>query len=195
MGATWVDPLYFLLVFSWRWLGIRLEFVGNLVILFTALFAVIQKNYGDKLHLKITAGLVGLSISYALQVSEHGCTPSPWNEDTSAYRETSPPEMMTPLYTVKPLYSNPLKYTSAYSETSPPEMRGHLYTVESLYSSPLKWGHLWNPSIPAPWNEDTSGTPLFHPLKWGHLWNPSIPQAFVCYNPFQAQCRSSSVWL
>ena len=56
-----------LLVFnSCRWLGIRLEFVGNLVVLFAALFAVIARNTGSG-HLD--AGLTGLSISYALQVS------------------------------------------------------------------------------------------------------------------------------
>ncbi len=52
-----------------RWLGVRLEFVGNLIILFTALFAVIQRNYGETLHLTTSAGLVGLAISYALQVT------------------------------------------------------------------------------------------------------------------------------
>lgn len=52
-----------------RWLAIRLEFVGNLIILFAALFAVIQRIYGHSLHLPISAGLVGLSISYALQVT------------------------------------------------------------------------------------------------------------------------------
>ncbi len=52
-----------------RWLAIRLEFVGNLVILFAALFAVIQRNYADVINLPITGGLVGLSISYALQVT------------------------------------------------------------------------------------------------------------------------------
>ena len=46
----------------------RLEFVGNLVILFAALFAVIQRNYHDQLGIRINAGLVGLSISYALRV-------------------------------------------------------------------------------------------------------------------------------
>ena len=56
-----------------RWLGVRLEIVGNLVIFFTALFATIQRNYGDQIHLPINAGLVGLSISYALQV----CTECP----------------------------------------------------------------------------------------------------------------------
>lgn len=45
-----------------RWLAIRLEFVGNLVVFFAALFAVISKNSLD-------SGLVGLSISYALNVS------------------------------------------------------------------------------------------------------------------------------
>ncbi len=53
-----------------RWLGIRLEFVGNLIIFFAALFAVIQRNFRDELNLHISAGLVGLSISYALQVTQ-----------------------------------------------------------------------------------------------------------------------------
>ena len=53
-----------------RWLAIRLEFIGNLIILFAALFAVIQSIYGESLHLPISAGLVGLSISYALQVTQ-----------------------------------------------------------------------------------------------------------------------------
>ena len=53
-----------------RWLAIRLEFVGNLIIFFAALFAVIQRNYGDELNLRINPGLVGLSISYALQITQ-----------------------------------------------------------------------------------------------------------------------------
>lgn len=44
-----------------RWLAVRLEMIGNLVILFASLFAVLSKDQD--------AGLVGLSIAYALQVN------------------------------------------------------------------------------------------------------------------------------
>ncbi|XP_023364920.1 canalicular multispecific organic anion transporter 2-like [Otolemur garnettii] len=45
-----------------RWLGIRVDFVGNCVVLFAALFAVIGRS-------SLNPGLVGLSVSYALQVT------------------------------------------------------------------------------------------------------------------------------
>lgn len=34
------------------------------------MFAAIQRNYGDELNLRINPGLVGLSISYALQITQ-----------------------------------------------------------------------------------------------------------------------------
>ncbi|KAK5971311.1 Multi drug resistance-associated protein variant [Trichostrongylus colubriformis] len=49
-----------------RWLGIRLEFIGNLVILFAALFAVISKELGWV----TSPGIIGVSISYALNITE-----------------------------------------------------------------------------------------------------------------------------
>ncbi|XP_031732915.1 ATP-binding cassette sub-family C member 2 [Anarrhichthys ocellatus] len=50
-------------IVSNRWLAIRLEFLGNLVVFFAALLAVISRNSLD-------SGLVGLSISYALNVTQ-----------------------------------------------------------------------------------------------------------------------------
>ena len=50
-----------------RWLGIRLEFLGNLVIFFAALFAALQRNY-PQIFGHINGGLAGLSVSYGLEV-------------------------------------------------------------------------------------------------------------------------------
>uniref|UniRef100_A0A8C8HMP8 ATP-binding cassette, sub-family C (CFTR/MRP), member 2 n=1 Tax=Oncorhynchus tshawytscha TaxID=74940 RepID=A0A8C8HMP8_ONCTS len=53
----------YLWIISNRWLAIRLEFLGNLVVFFSALLAVIARDSLD-------SGLVGLSISYALNVTQ-----------------------------------------------------------------------------------------------------------------------------
>uniref|UniRef100_A0A8C3UYV3 ABC-type glutathione-S-conjugate transporter n=1 Tax=Catharus ustulatus TaxID=91951 RepID=A0A8C3UYV3_CATUS len=54
-------------VYSWiisnRWLAIRLEFVGSLVVFFSALLAVIAKS-------TLEGGIVGLSVSSALNVTQ-----------------------------------------------------------------------------------------------------------------------------
>ncbi|XP_077296379.1 multidrug resistance-associated protein 1-like [Arctopsyche grandis] len=45
-----------------RWLAVRIETIGGLIVFFSALFAVIER---DNIH----PGIVGLSISYALQIT------------------------------------------------------------------------------------------------------------------------------
>lgn len=55
-GERWKDVFV-----PCRWLAVRLEYVGNCIVMFAALFAVIARN-------KLSAGLVGLSVSYSLQV-------------------------------------------------------------------------------------------------------------------------------
>ncbi|XP_055685130.1 multidrug resistance-associated protein 1 isoform X4 [Lutzomyia longipalpis] len=54
---------YFPSIIANRWLAVRLEMVGNLIILFAALFAVLGRESTDE-------GSVGLSVSYALQITQ-----------------------------------------------------------------------------------------------------------------------------
>ncbi|TMS35379.1 hypothetical protein L596_002794 [Steinernema carpocapsae] len=49
-----------------RWLAVRLEFIGNCVVLFAALFGAFSNYWG----FPVSAGLIGLSISYALNITE-----------------------------------------------------------------------------------------------------------------------------
>ena len=48
-------------MFSNRWLAVRLEFIGNCIIFFAALFGVLARD-------SIESGLVGLSITVSLRV-------------------------------------------------------------------------------------------------------------------------------
>jgi len=52
---------FYLSVSSNRWLGMRIGILGNLVVLFASLFAVIERE-------NLSPGLAGLSISYALNI-------------------------------------------------------------------------------------------------------------------------------
>ncbi|KAI8838941.1 P-loop containing nucleoside triphosphate hydrolase protein [Chytridium lagenaria] len=53
---------YFLLLTAQRWLGLRLEILGGLLVFFASLFGILAKG-------SIDPGLLGLSLSYALQVT------------------------------------------------------------------------------------------------------------------------------
>ncbi|KIW71014.1 hypothetical protein PV04_03236 [Phialophora macrospora] len=57
---------YFPSVSANRWLAVRLEFIGSIIILASAIFAIISVTTGSKL----SPGMVGLAMSYALQITQ-----------------------------------------------------------------------------------------------------------------------------
>lgn len=57
---------YFPSINANRWLAVRLEFIGSFIILAAASFAIISVASGSSL----SAGLVGLAMSYALQITQ-----------------------------------------------------------------------------------------------------------------------------
>ncbi|KAK2780714.1 hypothetical protein FQN52_002082 [Onygenales sp. PD_12] len=57
---------YFPSINANRWLAVRLEFIGSVIILGAAVFSIIAVATGQR----ITAGMVGLAMSYALQITQ-----------------------------------------------------------------------------------------------------------------------------
>ena len=57
---------YFPSINANRWLAVRLEFIGSFIILAAASFAIISVSTGNGL----TAGMVGLAMSYTLQITQ-----------------------------------------------------------------------------------------------------------------------------
>lgn len=57
---------YFPSINANRWLAVRLEFIGSFIILAAASFAIISVSTGSNL----SAGMVGLSMAYALQITQ-----------------------------------------------------------------------------------------------------------------------------
>ncbi|XP_044753851.1 multidrug resistance-associated protein 1-like isoform X2 [Coccinella septempunctata] len=56
------NSCYYLSMISNRWMSLRLEILGNLIVFFSVLFSVTVKH--------LNAGLLGLSITYALEITE-----------------------------------------------------------------------------------------------------------------------------
>lgn len=57
---------YFPSINANRWLAVRLEFMGSLIIFAAAIFAIVAVNLGGG----PSAGMVGLAMSYALQITQ-----------------------------------------------------------------------------------------------------------------------------
>lgn len=54
--------IYILFLLITRWLGVRSEMIANFITLFTAITAVVMRD-------RVSAGTVGLIITYALQIT------------------------------------------------------------------------------------------------------------------------------
>lgn len=57
---------YFPSISANRWLAVRLEFIGSIVILAAAGFSIVSVATGSN----ISPGLIGLAMSYALQITQ-----------------------------------------------------------------------------------------------------------------------------
>ena len=58
----------FCILSLFRWLAVRIEFIGSLIVLFAAIFVVVERNSSS-----MTPGIVGLSVSYAIKVTHVAC--------------------------------------------------------------------------------------------------------------------------
>ncbi|CDW52939.1 ABC membrane and ABC tran domain containing prote in [Trichuris trichiura] len=56
---------YYPMIVSNRWLAVRLESIGNLLVFFAAIFAVYNREEGI-----LSAGMVGLAVTYALSITQ-----------------------------------------------------------------------------------------------------------------------------
>ncbi|KAL3268300.1 hypothetical protein HHI36_007418 [Cryptolaemus montrouzieri] len=56
------NSCFYLSTISNRWMSLRLEMLGNLIVFFTVIFGVTVKH--------LNAGLIGLSVTYALEITE-----------------------------------------------------------------------------------------------------------------------------
>ncbi|NWX63931.1 MRP2 protein, partial [Promerops cafer] len=126
-------------VYSWiisnRWLAIRLEFVGSLVVFFSALLAVIAKG-------TLEGGIVGLSVSSALNVTQT----LNWLVRTSSELETNivAVERVHEYTKVKNEVRNPgcRKGTQADTLGDGKGRKAHQTKIESIcpvFYSPVSW--------------------------------------------------------
>lgn len=58
---------YYMMTSAQRWLGVRLELIAAITIFLAGLFAILSKNILPQ----IPVGLLGLSLSYVLQISNN----------------------------------------------------------------------------------------------------------------------------
>ncbi|NXV09693.1 MRP2 protein, partial [Cettia cetti] len=134
-------------VYSWiisnRWLAIRLEFVGSLVVFFSALLAVIAKG-------TLEGGIVGLSVSSALNVTQT----LNWLVRTSSELETNivAVERVHEYMKVKNEVRNPgcRKGTKAGSLGDGKGRKAHQTKMESIcpvFYSPVRWSKKLLPQV------------------------------------------------
>ncbi|NXD49031.1 MRP2 protein, partial [Corvus moneduloides] len=132
-------------VYSWiisnRWLAIRLEFVGSLVVFFSALLAVIAKG-------TLEGGIVGLSVSSALNVTQT----LNWLVRTSSELETNivAVERVHEYMKVQNEVRKPGKGTKADNLGDGKGRKAHQTKMETIcpvFYSPVSWSKKLLPQV------------------------------------------------